>query len=313
MTTASHDIRVGLGLGLHPMWYDAADFAALVTSAEDTGWDSLWFSEHLTGPTHAAFPQIAYAAALTKRMRLGTSVTVVPGRSPVELAKTLWTLNELCGGRLLPIVGLGIQESREHDSFGVRRHDRGRWMDEALPIVRSLVSGVGVEYAGDLFTVPGVAITAGDPTPLASIWMGGREVTELRRTARLADGWLASFATAESTRRSIRLIRAYAAECGRAIDDDHFGLLFAYAPDERCAQMVEQLERFHPGVDPEELCPVGPDSLRNLLEAHAVGGVSKFVLVPAYRPEHWPTEQARLRQDVRRALGASPIATVIEG
>lgn len=294
--------RVGLGLGLGVTWGSSGEFRDLVVSAEENGWDSLWFSEHLTGPTPAQVPQLGFAAAVTRRIRLGTSVTVVPGRSPVDLAKQLWTLNELADGRLLPIVGLGTAEPAEHAAFGIARADRGPWLDAALPVIRRLVAGETVDCATDYFKLPGIGIGATDPRPIVSFWMGGRSERELRRVASLADGWLASFATPTQTTASIHYLRAAARDHGRAIDEDHYGLLFPYARSRRPESMSALLAAFHPDDDPDELCPVGPDALLRTLRDHAAAGVSKFVLVPADRPADWSQYIAKLRTDVDAIL-----------
>lgn len=270
----------------------------------------MWFSEHLTGPTAAPLPAIAFAAAITSRIRLGTSITVIPGRSPVELAKTFWTLAELSDGRLLPIFGLGTAEDKEHSAFNVPRRARGPWFDDAFPVIRRLLDGQSVTARNRFFDIRDVCVTDGRPAPVRDLWMGGRSDAELRRVARHGDGWLASFASPRQTRRSIEFIAKHAAEAGRQIDEDHYGLLFPYARHRRPDAMTELLRHSYPDEDPDQLCPVGVAGLRSLLDQHADAGVSKYILVPAERPDDWARELERIRADIADATSDSAVVTL---
>lgn len=301
---ATAPIRVGVGLGLHTMWDSAAEFAQLVRRVELAGFDSLWFSEHLTGPTPAPLPQIAFAAALTSRIKLGTSVTVLGGRNPVDLAKTLATVDRLCQGRLLPVFGLGTAEPAEHAAFAIGRYERGGWVDEALPVVRRLLSGERVRHSCRFFTLDDIGIGMSSVRPRMDVWLGGRAAPELRRAGRLADGWLGSFLTPELAGRAVRVVAAAAADAGRAIDPEHFGMLLMYASAGRPAEAQALLDRFHPGTDPHWLCPVGPGALTEVLAAHASQGISKFIIVPAGRPDRWPAELDALAENLAGSIGS---------
>lgn len=296
--------RVGLGLGLGETWRTAEEFTDIVRTAEVSGWDSLWFSEHLTGGTPAQIPQLAFAAAVTSRIRIGTSITVVPGRSPVDLARNLSTLNLLAEGRLLPIFGLGIAEPDEHSAFNVKPEQRGRWLDESLPVLRRLTDGDSVTHHSDLFELDDISLRSDRIRPITSFWMGGRSRTELRRAGRLADGWLASFSTPEETAAGIREVKNAAQAAGRSVDEDHYGLLFPYARHAHKPAVREILARAHPGVDHSTLAPVGPRQLADTLRRHARGGVSKFVLVPSEETDEWATEVLLCREDVDVALAS---------
>lgn len=295
-------MAVGLGLGLGRTWGSRDEFASLVRTTEDTGWDSLWFSDHLTSATPAQFPQIAFAAALTSRLRLGTSITVVPGRSPVDLAKNLATLNSLAGGRLLPILGLGIAEPSEHAAFGVTRESRGTRLEQSLPLIRSLTEGRTVEHRSAEFAFPGVGIGLTDPVPIVSFWMGGRSPGELARVGRLADGWLASFAAPAETAAGVELVNRAARRAKRSVDDDHFGLLFPYAQERHSATVTRLLDEFHPGCDRATMAPVGVDQLARTFREHSASGITKFVLVPSEIHPGWYRELGALREDVELAL-----------
>src|SRR5690349_1926424 len=97
---------------------------ALALGLEREGFDSLWVSERVTGPALDPVVTLAYAAALTSRIKFGPAVMTLPGRSPAVLAKELASLDVLSGGRLLPAFGLGQRHAGEQQAFGVRREER---------------------------------------------------------------------------------------------------------------------------------------------------------------------------------------------
>ena len=140
---------------------------------------------------------LAFAAGRTEKLKLGTSVLVVPGRNPVVLAKELASLDRLSNGRLLPAVGLGAPNPVEHRAFGVDRKERAGLFDEAMGLMRRLWTEDDVTHDGARFHVEGVTLL---PRPVQSpidVWLGGNSPSELRRTGRLGDGWLPSFCTVD--------------------------------------------------------------------------------------------------------------------
>ena len=100
-------MRIGFGLGTQTLSGDSGRFGPFVDTLERREFDSLWLSERLTTVAPDPLIALAVAAGRTERLKLGTSVLVVPGRNPVVLAKELASLDRLSGGRLLPGVGLG--------------------------------------------------------------------------------------------------------------------------------------------------------------------------------------------------------------
>src|SRR3954465_4354332 len=140
-------VRIGFGLGTQGVG-DYDRFAVLVDGLERWGFDSLWLSDRLTGRAPEPVVALAFAAGRTQRLKLGTSVLVLPGRNPVVLAKELASLDRLSGGRLLPAFGLGSPDAAEHQGFGVAPRERGPWLDEALPLLRRLWYEEVVDHAG---------------------------------------------------------------------------------------------------------------------------------------------------------------------
>src|SRR4051795_6163187 len=124
-------VRIGFGLGAAGSTTDAGAFGALVEALEDLRFDSLWLSERATGPTLDPLVALSVAAGRSTRLKLGTSVQVLPGRNPVLLAKEWATLDVLSGGRTLPAFGLGVVAPVEQQAFGVARDERASRFDEA--------------------------------------------------------------------------------------------------------------------------------------------------------------------------------------
>jgi probable F420-dependent oxidoreductase len=236
---------------------------------------------------------LGFAAAATERIKMGTSVLVLPGRPPTLVAKSLATLDLLSGGRVLPIVGLGTVDVLEQQAFGVSRGDRGPWADEVIPLLRRLWSEAAVAHAGPRFCLDGVGIHPLPRRPLP-IWLGGRDHSELRRVARLGDGWLASFATPGEVALGVAAIRDAAADYGRSIDADHYGVLLLYALREPSRAARDFLAWRRPDLSLAQALPVGPEALRERLAAYVDAGASKFVLIPADRPAAWDRELGEL-------------------
>ena len=288
-------VRVGFGLGTTAR---AENFGQLVDGLEAHGFDSLWLSERVTGPAIDPIIGLAVAAGRTRRLKLGFSVLVLPGRNPALLAKELASLDVLSGGRLLPAFGLGVADPNEQQAFGVERSERGKRFDEALPLLRRLWREDAVDHDGAYFRYQALTIRP-KPVSKMEVWLGGRAASELRRVGRLGDGWLPSFCTPAEARDGREVVERAAATAGRAIDPEHFGALVIYhrggALPERLAALVQARR---PGTDPADVIPSGPAELRRLLERFIEVGFSKFVVAPAAEPESWDAELAALAAEV---------------
>jgi probable F420-dependent oxidoreductase len=167
-------------------------------AAEDMGLGDLWVSEHIIVP-RKGFPRsplfydpiltLTWVAAVTKRVRLGTSVIVLPMRHPLPLAKELSTLHNLSEGRLILGVGVGWLEA-EFAALGVPFHERGRRMDEGIAMMRAVWSEDPVTF--DAKYIPAeIRDMTMLPQPLSPIpmWHGSRSEPAHRRTVRIGDGW----------------------------------------------------------------------------------------------------------------------------
>jgi probable F420-dependent oxidoreductase len=237
--------------------------AQLATEGEAMGFDFLTFSDHVVIPTdiqarypysetgefpqgarggrHEQLTEVAFIAAKTSRIRLVTSVMVVPHRPAVLTAKILATIDVLSGGRLTVGVGAGWLKE-EFEAIGAPPFaERGAVTDEYLQAFRELWTSENPRFAGRYLQFDGISF-APKPVqkPQPPIWVGGESGPALRRTARLGDGWYPIGTNPahplDSLRRygaGIERLRKLAAEAGRAPTD----VALAY----RCAKHGERL------------------------------------------------------------------------
>lgn len=298
-------IRIGFALGTGGMGHDEC-FDEILDGLERYGFDSLWLSERVSGPVHDPLIGLAYAAGRVRRLKLGTSVLVLPGRNPALLAKELASLDRICGGRLLMAFGLGIDDPTERQAFGVERRERGPLLDEVLPLLRRFWSEEAVDHEGPRYTYRGVSVR---PRPIQQpldLWLAGFGPVAFRRIGRLADGWLPSLVTPDEAAAARAEIQRAAAEADREIDPEHFGAIVVYARDRIPPSQVAQINSRRPGVDPASLIPVGLPALRAQLERYVEAGISKFVVRPTDAPSSWTAELEELAEVVLPLQTGSP-------
>jgi alkanesulfonate monooxygenase SsuD/methylene tetrahydromethanopterin reductase-like flavin-dependent oxidoreductase (luciferase family) len=153
-------------------------------------------------------------------------------------------------------------------------------------------------HTGPLFCYDGVSV---QPRPLQDpleVWLGGNARSALRRAGRLADGWLPSLCTPAEALAGRLAIQGFAAEAGREVDPEHFGISMTYARTAIPAAQVLRIGQRRPGLDPTEVVPVGVPALRETLRKYIDVGFSKFVVRPAEAPASWTDELAQLAHDV---------------
>ncbi|MFQ5897300.1 MAG: LLM class F420-dependent oxidoreductase [Candidatus Methylomirabilia bacterium] len=173
---------------------------SLARQAEALGFDSVWTGDHIVYPPqfaerfgaefYEAVTTLAYVAAQTSRIRVGTAVLILPYRNPLVLAKQLVTLDVLSGGRLTVGVGVGWM-AEEYAALGAPFAERGAATDESLRIIRTLWTEERPKFSGARFKFPEM-LFAPRPVqrPSPPLWVGGNSPRALRRAAELGDGWL---------------------------------------------------------------------------------------------------------------------------
>jgi len=168
--------------------------------AEQLGYDSVWVSDHVVVPDANVdrigagifdpLVTLAVAAGATSRVRLGTTVLIVPYRNPVVTAKMLATIDVLSGGRVT--VGVGVGWLREEfQALGAPDFDRrGAVSDEYLRIFKTLWTQDPATFHGEFYRFDRIhCLPHPAQKPHPPIWIGGHSKAALRRVARLGDGW----------------------------------------------------------------------------------------------------------------------------
>jgi probable F420-dependent oxidoreductase len=213
---------------------DPGLLAAVARHAEDCGFESFYVPEHIVVYPGATFGQmtfppdlavadpldcLAYVAAVTSRLLLGTAVLLLPYHHPVVLAKRLATIDALSRGRMsLLTVGLGVLPG-EAAATGVDFTTRGRRADEAIDVLRLLWRGdaAGVSFSGEFFSFTQACIF---PKPaggrILPIHVGGSSLAAARRAGRRGDGYFpGGWLTLQQRSEQLTVMRAEAAAAGR--------------------------------------------------------------------------------------------------
>jgi len=221
-------MEFGLSLG------DMASVATQARRAEELGFSYLACGEHLF--FHVApnpFVELAAAAAVTERIRLLSSISLLPLYPAAMAAKLAATLDQVSGGRFVLGVGAGGEAPAEFAAVGVDVGSRFRRLDEGLEIIAALFTGEPVTYSGEFAQLDGVRL---DPPPVQPggppIWLGGRRAGSIRRAGRFAQAWMPYMITPEAFRSGLGQTRDAAAGRGRDPDGLH-GALLAFACADR--------------------------------------------------------------------------------
>jgi probable F420-dependent oxidoreductase len=219
-------MRIGVSLLNNWGIEDAQALVGLATRAEALGFDSVWVHDHVFNvghvfdriggrPYYEPLTLLSFVAARTQRVRLGTSVLVLPYHNPIRLAKTAATLDVLSGGRLVMGVGVGAIET-EMEAMGSPFKERGAVTDEAIAVMRTLWSEEDPRFDGRYSRFAGMKFS---PKPLQQpsipIVIGGVSRAAIRRAARLGDGWHPLGLSPDALGQGIVMLREEARAAGR--------------------------------------------------------------------------------------------------
>jgi len=288
--------RFSVGL---PQSFDGDDPRPLgiyAARAETLGFSGLWTLDSAVGGPTSRTPLLdglqvlAYAAAVTRDVRLGIAVVVMNRRQPVLLAREIASLDRLSGGRLTVGVGLGAPADEHVASLGFPADRPVRRLVEGVEVMRALWSGDEVSFDGELLRFSRARL---EPRPMQRpgppVWFGAGREPALRRAARLGDGWIgAGSSSAEDFARQVPVIRDALAHAGR--DPEHFAIAkrvyLAVEDDERVGmrRMSAVLDEMYGRPGLAERCAVcGPperiaETVRNL----AAAGCQEVSLTPMY-------------------------------
>ncbi|MFT8247102.1 LLM class flavin-dependent oxidoreductase [Roseomonas sp. BN140053] len=219
---------------MHPIpFVEATDFVPLAQLCERLGYDGVWGNDHIktqhyvqekypgkTPRFYEVMTVLAFCAAATTRLRVGTAVAVLPMRDPLWLAKQAATLDAMSGGRL--DLGIGIGAYREEFASWAPRlaptARRGDMLEEGLRLLRQLLTGEPTEFEGQYYACKDTQLS---PTPAQTplpIFVGGHNMASVERAARWGQGWLPGWRPWPEMQERIQTLRQRAAELGRDPD-----------------------------------------------------------------------------------------------
>jgi probable F420-dependent oxidoreductase len=250
-------------LGIHlPQYGRVASPEAMTRAArhaEELGFSGVWVSDHIVHPAAQDYPSpylydpvvsLTWAAAVTERVDLGTSVLVAPHHNPLELANALASIDNLSGGRVIAGVGVGWSAD-EFAALGQSFTDRGRRLDEIIRLWRTVWRDDPASFDGEFFRFSDVRVL---PRPAHDIpvWVGGSGERAWRRGIELGDGFHLIGVTPEQAAEPIARLRAERPE-------------------------PEFVISLRTGWDPQGM---DHDRIRAEREAYAAAGVSHVVAAP---------------------------------
>ena len=213
---------------------DPDKIVAVLTAAEEAGFDSAWTGEHVVlidphEPPSPVPPEVqvydtvaalAYAAAVTTTLKLGSGIILLAQRNPVVLAKELTAIDALSKGRLMFGIGVGYVK-HEYDVIGVPFEERGARVNEHIEAIRALWTQEKPEFNGRFTQISAVQQNP-HPTqkPHPPIIIGGMSEVAYARAIKHGDGWYGYWQTVEETAASIAGLKAAAKEAGDAAKFD---------------------------------------------------------------------------------------------
>jgi probable F420-dependent oxidoreductase len=215
--------RVTLGISIPQTFVgspvDPRAMRAFLQRAEALGFESAWVVEQVLGsaPILEAVSTLAWAAAVTERLRLGAAVLLTALRSPVHLAKALSTIDQLSHGRLIVGVGLG-GNPKVYPAYGLTAERRAARFAEGVRLMQRLWTEPRVSLAGEFFRVDNASM---EPKPVQRphppLWFGGHHPQALRRAVELGDGFIGAGSASTATfAEEMTVLRALLAAAGRA-------------------------------------------------------------------------------------------------
>jgi len=229
-------MKLGINLPHMGPAANGENMVAVAQKAEEVGFESVWVTERLLFPTNPRTPymvtpdgslpdvyrtvyepleSLAWVAAHTKTIRLGTSVLDIPFYNPVMFARRVSTIDQLSGGRLTLGLGLGWSED-EMEASGANMKVRGKRADEFLEVLHAIWKDDPAEYSGKFFKLASSTILpkpAQKPHP--PIYLAAYAPAAMSRVARLADGWIPAGVPVDGMSQMFAGIQNMAKEAGR--------------------------------------------------------------------------------------------------
>ena len=216
---------------------DPISIRYLAQNAEELGFSYVLAYDHVLGvdpdrpgwegpydyqtPFKSPFLLYSFMAGVTSQLGFATGILILPKRQTALVAKQAATLDVLSNGRLRLGIGVGWNKP-EFTALGENYHDRGRRIEEQVQVLRALWTNPLVIYSGEWHNIPEAGI---NPLPIQQpipIWFGGHAEAVLKRAAKLGDGWMPNYTSAEEARPALAKLDVYMEQAGR--DRSDFGI-----------------------------------------------------------------------------------------
>lgn len=328
--------RIGLATGYDPA-LSVAEFAEAVCEVDRRGWEIAFFSETVALMRDSVTALAAFAARTT-RITLGCT-QVVRLRSPVLMAQTIASLDELSGGRLVVCPGAA---TRVHaDKHGLPPLDPPLALREWIEAIRLLLSGEPVSYAGKVVTLDGVALGFQPLRPRVPLWIAATSATGLRLAGALADGVLLNtVASPEYSANAVAIVRGAVEAAGRdwagfevaqlinasveddsarAVDAVRWEVATKFLPGKFETQAGPRLRVGEPSIDPAIVPELerahargGPEALARALPASMVQGLTAAGTSDEVRARVQRYRDAGVKLPIVRPAAAHQVRRVID-
>jgi probable F420-dependent oxidoreductase len=286
--------KIAFGAALPHRSPEPIDMRAVVETAqraETLGFRDLWVTENTLDHVFCFDPVVVltFAAAVTKTIRLGASVVVLPVHNPIHVAHQWASLDYASNGRA--ILGLGLGREHHYRQFQVPTEGRVRRFREGVELIKALWTEPQVDYRGRVYTLEGGSM-APKPVqkPRPPIWMGVGHPDALRRTAAIADGWMGSGGSSNAAFvRSVPVLRAELEKAGRDPAGFPVSKRVFIAVDDNAEAARAALHRWFTVVyrNPEGTDASGihgtPEQVRERLEELVAAGANHLLLNPVAR------------------------------
>jgi probable F420-dependent oxidoreductase len=285
---------IALGMSLPHRSPDPIDLMAVrqvAQRADALGFRDLWVTENTLDHVFSFDPLVVltYAAAVTRAVRVGVSVAVLPVHNPIHVAHQVATLDYVSNGRA--ILGVGLGRDHHYTQFQVPRDQRVRRFREGVDLIKALWTEPTVSYHGRLVRLEGGAMPLKPvQKPHPPIWLGGGHPDALRRAATLADAWMgAGGSSTADFSRHVPILRSALEKAGRDPSSFPISKRVFLSVHERADVARAEVHRWYSTVyrNPDGTDASGvhgtPEQVRERLEALVGMGANHLLLNPVCR------------------------------
>jgi len=261
-----------------------SELLAWCAAVDEGPWESLAVPERVTYTSHAMVPQLAAAAALTERVRLWTTIIILPAHAPVQVAKDMATIDQISNGRLTVGVGVGGREA-DYQALGAPFTRRWQRMDDAVEVMRQTWAGEPPFEGSDPVGPP--PVQPGGPPIVAGV-MGPKALARAAKwAAGVDDGTTVTHVNQGAFAGNVDRIRTAWKDAGRT-EAPHISASLWYGLGDGATERVRDYAFSYLSIFGKEIAGMmtdacrasSPDALRDAMQAAEAAGCDEMFLVP---------------------------------